>query len=49
MECILRWLDEVDSGYFGLRMVWSRYQRRFLTIMLAIALALATLFVLPLR
>ena len=41
MECILRWLDEVDSGYFGLRMIWSRYQRRFLIAMLmTLAIAL---------
>ena len=44
MECILRWLDEVDSGYFSLRMIWSRYQRRFLSIMLLTVLVLAALF-----
>ena len=49
MECILRWLDEVDSGYFGLRMVWSRYQRRFLTITLVLAIVLVLLLGLPPR
>ena len=49
MECILRWLDEVDCGYFGLRMVWSRYQARFLTVLLVTAIVLSWLFGLSLR
>ena len=46
MECILRWLDEVDSGYFSLRMIWSRYQRRFLSITALTALVVAALLAL---